>query len=117
MKMLLELPRLTNSLRLPFDADQAYLHRRSFLQNLKLHSSAASVDDSELARKIVHGWNKASAEVRQAYKQFIGAVVELMGGEVVSEEFREVALSVYRLFSAAAEDEEDADNTRIFEKK
>ncbi|KAL2493038.1 U5 small nuclear ribonucleoprotein helicase [Abeliophyllum distichum] len=115
--MLLELPRLTNSLRLPFDTDQAYLHRRSFLQNLKLHSSAASVDESELARKIVHGWNKASAETQQAYKQFIGAVVELMGGEVVSEEFWEVALSVYRLFSAAAEDEEDADNTRIFEKK
>ncbi|EYU40998.1 hypothetical protein MIMGU_mgv1a017476mg [Erythranthe guttata] len=33
-KMLLELPLLTNSLRLPFDADQAYLNRKSFLQTL-----------------------------------------------------------------------------------
>ncbi|XP_022843050.1 DExH-box ATP-dependent RNA helicase DExH14-like [Olea europaea var. sylvestris] len=117
MKMLLELPRLTNSLRLPFDADQAYLQRRLFLQSLKLNSSVASVEESELARKVVYGWDKASAEVRQAYKQFIGAVVELMGGEVVSEEFREVALRVYRLFSAADEDDEDVDNKRIFEKK
>lgn len=47
----------------------------------------------------------ASSEVRQLYKQFIAAVVELMGGEMVSEEFREVALNVYWLFCATPEPE------------
>ena len=32
--MVLQLPRLTNSLRDPFDIDRAYLHRKSILQNL-----------------------------------------------------------------------------------
>jgi activating signal cointegrator complex subunit 3 len=36
--------------------------------------------------------------VRQAYKQFIGAVVELLNGEAVSEELQQVAQAVYRLF-------------------
>ena len=60
-------------------------------------------------------WDVASPEVRQAYKQFIGAVVELIGGEVVSEEFREVALTTYRLFSDQGE--EDNDSRRIAAKK
>lgn len=49
----------------------------------------------------------ASSEVRQAYKQFIGAVVELTGGEVVEEEFREVASTVYRIFCHHVEEEEE----------
>lgn len=40
----------------------------------------------------------APSEVRQAYKQFIGAVSELLNGEVVSEELQQVAQAVYRLF-------------------
>jgi activating signal cointegrator complex subunit 3 len=36
--------------------------------------------------------------VRQAYKQFIGAVGEMLNGEVVSEELREVAQTAYALF-------------------
>jgi activating signal cointegrator complex subunit 3 len=44
----------------------------------------------------------ASSEVRQAYKQFIGAVVELLNGEVVSEELHEVAQTVYALFGGDA---------------
>ena len=40
----------------------------------------------------------ASSEVRQAYKQFIGAVVELLSGEAVSEELYQVAQTVYTLF-------------------
>ncbi|KAL0384901.1 UNVERIFIED_CONTAM: DExH-box ATP-dependent RNA helicase DExH14, partial [Sesamum radiatum] len=58
-----------------------------------------------------------SVEVRQLYKQFIAAVVELMGGEVVSDEFQEVALNVYRLFSAAYGSEEDDSDKRILAKR
>ena len=58
---------------------------------------------------------EASFEVRQVYKQFVGAVVELIGGDVVSEEFREVALTVYRLFCKPVE--EDEGDRRIAEKK
>jgi activating signal cointegrator complex subunit 3 len=36
--------------------------------------------------------------VRQAYKQFIGAVVELLNGEAVSEELQQVAQAAYGLF-------------------
>lgn len=54
-----------------------------------------------LNAKFLHS---ASIEVRQAYKQFIGAVVELIDGEVPSEEFREVALAVYRLFGRPEEE-------------
>ncbi|GAA0146069.1 DNA metabolism protein [Lithospermum erythrorhizon] len=115
--MLIELPRLTNALRVPFDADQAYLHRKIILQNLHSRSSAASLDESDLARAIVYNWDEASAEVRQLYKQFIGAVVDLMGREMVSEEFKEVALSTYKLFAGPDAGEEDEDNQRISEKK
>ncbi|KAL0335587.1 UNVERIFIED_CONTAM: DExH-box ATP-dependent RNA helicase DExH14 [Sesamum radiatum] len=115
--MLLELPRLTNSLRLPFDADQAYLNRKTYLQDLSRRSSAASLGEWELARKIIYRWDEASVEVRQLYKQFIAAVVELMGGEVVSEEFQEVALNAYRLFGAAYGSEEDDGDKRILAKR
>ncbi|KAA8541028.1 hypothetical protein F0562_024834 [Nyssa sinensis] len=113
--MLLQLPRLTNSLRDPFDIDQAYLQRKTILQNLKSRSSANSLEESELARKIVNRWDEASVEVRQAYKQFIGAVVELIDGEMMSEEFRELVLTVYWLFGEPIG--EDEDDRRIAEKK
>ncbi|KAL7153162.1 hypothetical protein ABFS83_04G147200 [Erythranthe nasuta] len=116
-KMLLELPRLTNSLRLPFDADQAYLNRKSFLQTVNSRRSAVSLEESELARKIFYRWEEASVEVRQLYKQFITAMVELMGDEVVSEEFQEVGLNVYRLFSGDSGSEEDGGDKRILAKK
>ncbi|KAH7549222.1 hypothetical protein JRO89_XS13G0000800 [Xanthoceras sorbifolium] len=79
-------------------------------------SSANSLDESELARKIVHRWEGvASIEVRQAYKQFIGAVVELVDGEMRSEDFGEVALTAYHLFGGPAKEENFVDN--IIEKK
>ncbi|RVW85572.1 DExH-box ATP-dependent RNA helicase DExH14 [Vitis vinifera] len=78
-------------------------------------SDANSVEESELARKIVHGWDEASIEVCQAYKHFIAAVVELIDGEVASEYFREVALLVYNLFTGPRDEYED--DTRIAEKK
>jgi hypothetical protein len=40
----------------------------------------------------------ASSDVRQAYRQFLGALTEI-NSEMVSEEFRQVAKSVYDLFS------------------
>lgn len=58
---------------------------------------------------------EASFEVRQAYKQFAGAVGELIDGEVVSEEFCEVALAVYHLFGKPVE--EDNNGRRFTEKK
>ncbi|PQM33209.1 hypothetical protein Pyn_14185 [Prunus yedoensis var. nudiflora] len=113
--MLVQLPRLTSSLREPFDIDQAYLQRKLILQSQKPRQSSSSVDESELARKIVYRWEEASVEVRQAYKQFTGAVVELIDGEVPSEEFREVALTVYHLFGRP--EEEDNVETNIAGKK
>ncbi|OWM65237.1 hypothetical protein CDL15_Pgr008827 [Punica granatum] len=106
--MLFQLPRLTSALRDPFDVDQAYLHRKAVLQSRsKPRNSANSLDELELACKIVHRWEEASLEVRQAYKQFIGIVVELIDREVASEEFHEVGLAVYWLFAKPAEEEED----------
>ncbi|WVZ20273.1 hypothetical protein V8G54_007595, partial [Vigna mungo] len=95
--MLIQIPRFTNSLRDPFDVDQYYLHRKTILHNQKPRNSASSLDESELARKIVQGWEEASSEVRQAYKQFTGAVVDMVDGEMRSEEFHEVALAVFEL--------------------
>lgn len=63
----------------------------------------------------VHITGAASIEVRQAYRQFAGAVVELIDGVVNDEEFKEAALAVYRLFGAPGEEEEV--NRRIIEKK
>ncbi|KAJ8773139.1 hypothetical protein K2173_028316 [Erythroxylum novogranatense] len=118
--MLMQLPRLTNSLREPFDVDQAYLQRKITLQHhLKPSNTGNSVDESELARKIVDRWEEASTEVRQAYKQFIGAVAELIDGEIPSEEFREVALAVYRLFGSPGPGPGDGGNVNgtLHEKK
>lgn len=62
---------------------------------------------------ICHG--AASSDVRQAYKQFLGAIVELINDEVASEEFREVAKAVYDLFRGP---DADCDVTkRIAEKR
>lgn len=47
-------------------------------------------------------WDDAPSDVRQAYKQFLGAVVELLNGEVVSGEFQQVAQAVYALFGGNA---------------
>ncbi|XP_074592624.1 DExH-box ATP-dependent RNA helicase DExH14 isoform X2 [Curcuma longa] len=91
--MLVPLPRLTSSFRGPYDVDQAYLRRKSILRNLK---SRRANDEPELARKLIPHWDEA--ELRQAYRQFVGSVVELVNGEVSSEEFREVAKTVYDLF-------------------
>ncbi|KAE9467177.1 hypothetical protein C3L33_00911, partial [Rhododendron williamsianum] len=113
--MLLQIPRLTSSLREPFDVDRAYLQRKIILQSHKSRSSANSLEESDLAKKIVYRWDEASFEVRQAYKQFAGAVGELIDGEVVSEEFCEVALAVYHLFGKPAE--EDNNGRRFTEKK
>ncbi|XWS51216.1 hypothetical protein CRYUN_Cryun12cG0157800 [Craigia yunnanensis] len=114
--MLVQLPRLTNSLREPFDIDQAYLQRKIILQSHNKTTNAGNpLDESELARKIVHRWKEASVEVRQVYKQFIGAVVELIDRDVPSEEFREIALTAYRLFSRSVEEDEVDKN--INEKK
>ncbi|EOY22054.1 hypothetical protein QUC31_007545 [Theobroma cacao] len=113
--MLVQLPRLTNSLREPFDIDQAYLQRKIFLQSRNKATNGNQLDESDLARKIVHQWEEASVEVRQLYKQFIGAVVELIDGELLPEGFREVALTAYRIFSGTVEGDEVAKN--INEKK
>ncbi|XP_058180771.1 DExH-box ATP-dependent RNA helicase DExH14 [Rhododendron vialii] len=113
--MLLQIPRLTSSLREPFDVDRAYLQRKIILQSHKSRSSANSLEESDLAKKIVYRWDEASFEVRQAYKQFAGAVGELIDGEVVSEEFCEVALAVYHLFGKPAE--EDNNGRQFTEKK
>nr|CAD1837931.1 unnamed protein product [Ananas comosus var. bracteatus] len=110
--MLAPLPRLTNSLRGHYDVDRAYLHRKTLLRSLK---SRRSHDDSALARKLVSNWDEASPEVRQAYKQYLGAVVELVHGEVISEEFHEVAKTAYDLFSGL--DMECDGNKKIAEKK
>lgn len=52
----------------------------------------------------------APSDVRQAYKQFLGAVVELLNGEVVSEELQEVAPAVYALFAGDDTQSNLADN-------
>ncbi|XP_042461584.1 DExH-box ATP-dependent RNA helicase DExH14-like isoform X1 [Zingiber officinale] len=93
--MLVPLPRLTSSFRAPYDVDQAYLRRKRILRNLK---SRRANDEPELARKLIPHWDEASAELHQAYRQFVGSVVELVNGEVSSEEFREVAKTAYDLF-------------------
>ncbi|CAA6657392.1 unnamed protein product [Spirodela intermedia] len=94
--MLVQAPRLTSSLRGHYDVDQAYLERRTLLRDYKSQRSNA---DSELAQKLVHGWDEASSDVRKAYRQYLGAVVELINNEVVHEEFQEVAERIYNLFS------------------
>ncbi|KAJ0973952.1 hypothetical protein J5N97_015917 [Dioscorea zingiberensis] len=112
--MLLPVPRLTNSLRGPFDVDQAYLHRKSLLQN---RQSKRSKDDLELARKLVPRWDEASSDVRQTYKQFLGALVELINGEISSEEFHEVAKTFYDFFSGCDTDSGDLITQRVIDKK
>ncbi|KAJ0974006.1 hypothetical protein J5N97_015971 [Dioscorea zingiberensis] len=112
--MLLPVPRLTNSLRGPFDVDQAYLHRKSLLQN---RQSKRSKDDPELARKLVPRWDEASSDVRQTYKQFLGALVELINGEISSEEFHEVAKTFYDFFSGCDTDSGDLITQRVVDKK
>lgn len=94
--MLVPLPRLTSSLRPHYDVDQAYIQRKSILQSLE---PKRSKDEWALARKLVFNWDEASTEVRQACKQFLGAVVDLIDGEVDSEEFQEIVKTIYDMYS------------------
>ncbi|MQL70665.1 hypothetical protein Taro_003023 [Colocasia esculenta] len=110
--MLVQVPRLTSSLRGHYDVDQAYLQRKSFLRDYR---GRRLYDDSELARKLVPGWEEASSDVRQAYRQYLGAVVELVNGEVVQEEFQEIAKNVYDLLSSIYSD--SAASKQIMERK
>ncbi|KAF5178468.1 Dexh-box atp-dependent rna helicase dexh14 [Thalictrum thalictroides] len=115
--MLIQLPRLANSLRDHFDVDKAYLQRKIFLNNHKSPRPVNALDDSELARKIVHRWEEASSEVRKVYKQFIGAILDLIDDEVRSEEFQEVAKTVYDLFGSVEVEVEGDDVKRGFADK
>ncbi|CAM8905303.1 unnamed protein product [Rhodiola kirilowii] len=102
--MLIQLRRLSSSLREPFDIDHAYLQRKSILQTyVKPRNSTNLLDGSELARRIVPQWDKASVDLRQAYKKFVEAVGELVGGGVPTEEFHELAVTVYHLFGVPEE--------------
>ncbi|WCJ35849.1 Activating signal cointegrator 1 complex subunit 3 [Euphorbia peplus] len=112
-----QLPRLTNSLRDPFDVDQAYLQRKIILHNYLHSRNLNSVNEPDLAKKIVHRWDEASEEVRRVYKQFIGAVVDLIDGQVPSEEFREVAFTVYRLFGLPGPGGEDNADSGVVHNK
>ena len=52
----------------------------------------------------IHGYfifssDAASSNVRQTYKQFLGALVELINGETSSDEFHEIAKTIYDLFT------------------
>ncbi|PIA58140.1 hypothetical protein AQUCO_00500228v1 [Aquilegia coerulea] len=105
--MVIQLPRLTNSFRDHFNVDQAYLQRKISLEIHKSPRFVNALDDSELARKIVHQWEEASSEVRKAYKQFLSAIVELIDDEVRSEEFHKVANTVYDLFGSVEEEGDD----------
>ncbi|KAK8934003.1 hypothetical protein KSP39_PZI015224 [Platanthera zijinensis] len=108
--MLVQLPRLTSSLRDHLDVDRAYLQRKDVLQSIK---SKRSRDDLELARRLVLRWDNAPSEVQQAYKLFLASVRELTDGEFGLNEFREVAIFIYGLFGVP-----DIDITRrILEKR
>lgn len=108
--MLMQPPRLTNSLREHLDVDRAYLKRKEILQNIK---SKGPRDDLALARRLVHQWDDAPSDVWKAYKQFLAFLRNLIDGEFTSDEFQEVAIFIYGLFSVP-----DIDITRkIFEKR
>ncbi|KAJ0973942.1 hypothetical protein J5N97_015907 [Dioscorea zingiberensis] len=122
--MLLPVPRLTNSLRGPFDVDQAYLHRKSLLQN---RQSKRSKDDPELARKLVPRWDEASSDVRQTYKQFLdsgdlitqrvvdkkGELQRLFGYSIADSTLQKAASLAHRLSSLQSPDDE----TKLFQAK
>lgn len=56
----------------------------------------------------------ASDALRQTYRQYVGSVIELINGEVTSEEFREVAKSAYDLFGRP---DIDSSITKIIQEK
>uniref|UniRef100_A0A1D1YQG8 RNA helicase n=1 Tax=Anthurium amnicola TaxID=1678845 RepID=A0A1D1YQG8_9ARAE len=99
--MLVQVPRLTSSLRGHYDIDQAYLQRKTLLRDYK---GRRQHDESELAWKLVPRWDEVSSDVRQAYRQYLGAITELTCGEVVQEEFQEIAKNVYDFFNAVDSD-------------
>ncbi|XP_020519141.1 DExH-box ATP-dependent RNA helicase DExH14 [Amborella trichopoda] len=102
--MLIQLPRLTTSLREPIDVDHAYLQRKFILQKLQSQRSNNSLSDSALARMIIPHWNEASIDLQQVYREFLGSVLELIDGEVTSEEVQMVAKTVYDIFCALGVD-------------
>ncbi|GFZ16850.1 tubby like protein 10 [Actinidia rufa] len=72
-----------------------------------------SLEESDLANKIVYRWDEGNGNllewiiVVQVYKQFVVVVVGMIVGEVPSEEFGEVALTVWRLCKPVEEAEKN----------
>ncbi|XP_078430193.1 U5 small nuclear ribonucleoprotein helicase isoform X4 [Wolffia australiana] len=93
--MLVQAPRLTSSLRGHYNVDQAYLERKNILKGYNGQRSNAN---TELAREIVPRWDEASSDIRKAYKQYLGSLVDLVGGEMMDEEFQELAKRIYKIF-------------------
>lgn len=57
----------------------------------------------------------ASGDVKQAYRQFLGAVIQLVNGEIDAEELKEVTRGTYEIFSGPDTDYDS--NNWISEKK
>ncbi|XP_031489870.1 DExH-box ATP-dependent RNA helicase DExH14 isoform X2 [Nymphaea colorata] len=111
--MKVQLPRLTTSLRDNYDVDRAYVERKWTLRDLE--RLRLRTNDSQYRRKILCKWDEASDDVKQAYRQFLGAVIELTNGETDAEELKEVMRATYAIFSASDTDYDR--NKWILEKK
>ncbi|OAE30033.1 hypothetical protein AXG93_3893s1430 [Marchantia polymorpha subsp. ruderalis] len=95
----LQLPRLTTTLRVFFDVDNEYIRRKQILESKRARRIAvlngSSIGESDLARKIVPGWDSAPSYIRLKYELFLKAVAELVDGEVSTEELQQSASIVY----------------------
>lgn len=66
--------------------------------------SSATLRASDLAQRLMPIWKEAPSHVRKTYEEFLGAVAELLGGELHSEELYEAATTVYNILSREPHD-------------
>ncbi|CAN6469997.1 unnamed protein product [Victoria cruziana] len=109
--MKFQLPRLTTSLRDNYDVDRAYVERKRTLRDLEQRRLGRN--NFELGHSIFSRWDEG--DVKQAYRQFLGAVIQLVNGEIDAEELKEVTRATYEIFSGPDTDYDS--NNWISEKK
>lgn len=79
-------------------------------------SAFSTLGASDLAQKFLTSWKDAPYHVRKLYEEFLGAVAELVGGEVLSEELHDAASTVYIVLSTEVQDSSASNVIRKKEK-
>eukprot|EP00898_Chlorokybus_atmophyticus_P000832 jgi/Chlat1/174/Chrsp1S03247 len=117
-------PRLTTMLRARqgghlLDPDAELIARQRVLARvaagalLGKKGARSEVGTSALARKLFPSWQKAPADAKRTYEQYLTAVGGAADGELQTEELHDIALVVYDALSTVSSEQVDTEDSTV----